>query len=63
MTEQKIIYDCCANPAIKIENLGTTCVDYPPIYDKYGNNINPDRNTTTYHYECGNCGKTWDEVK
>lgn len=25
----------------------TTCVYYPPIYDKNGVNINPDRNTTT----------------
>lgn len=34
----------------------TTCVYYPPIY-KNGVNINPDRNTTTTHCNCLNCGK------
>lgn len=34
----------------------TTAVYYPPIY-KDGVNINPDRNTTTTHCTCMNCGK------
>lgn len=34
----------------------STCVYYPPIY-KDGVNINPDRNTTTRHCRCMNCGK------
>lgn len=40
-----------------IENYSEcTAVYYPPIY-KDGVNINPDRNTTTTHYTCMNCGK------
>ena len=34
----------------------TTAVYYPPIY-KDGVNINPDRNATTTHCTCMNCGK------
>ena len=34
----------------------STAVYYPPIY-KDGVNINPDRNTTTRHCRCMNCGK------
>ena len=37
----------------------TTCVYYPPVYDKHGNNINPDRNTTTGSMSCYTCGKKW----
>lgn len=36
----------------------TTAVYYPPIY-KNGVNINPDRNTTTTHCTCMNCGKNF----
>ena len=40
-----------------MENYSTsTCVYYPPIY-KDGVNINPDRNTSTTHCTCMNCGK------
>ena len=35
-----------------------TAVYYPPIY-KDGVNINPDRNTTTTHCTCMNCGKNF----
>lgn len=33
-----------------------TAMYFPPIY-KDGVNINPDRNTTTTHCTCMNCGK------
>ena len=39
----------------------TTCMYYPPVYDKYGNNINPDGNITTYDKHCYTCGKRWVE--
>lgn len=40
-----------------MENYNTsTCVYYPPIY-KDGININSDRNMTTTHCTCMNCGK------
>lgn len=38
-----------------------TCAYYPPIYDGYGNNLNPDRNTTTRKLHCNTCGKEWTE--
>lgn len=34
----------------------TTAMYFPPIY-KDGVNINPDRNTSTVHCTCMNCGK------
>jgi len=34
----------------------TTLVYYSPIY-KNGVNVNPDRNTTTRHITCLNCGE------
>jgi len=37
----------------------STSVYYPPIYDKQGNNINPDMNITTHPQRCLSCGKTW----
>jgi len=37
----------------------TTCAYYPPVYDKNGNNINPDRNTTSGNCSCMACGKAW----
>lgn len=40
----------------------TTCVYYPPIY-KDGININPDKNTTTVHCTCMNCGKDFSFTK
>lgn len=46
-----------------IENYNTsTCVYYPPVY-KDGVNINPDRNTTTAHCTCMNCGKDFSFTK
>ena len=37
----------------------TTCVYYPPMYDKNGNNTNADGNVTTWSVSCGTCGKKW----
>lgn len=37
----------------------TTLAYYPPVYDKHGNNINPDRNVTTGHMKCLTCGTEW----
>lgn len=39
----------------------STMVHYPPIFDKQGNNTNPDRNITTVVKRCKSCGKTWNE--
>lgn len=40
-------------------NHGTTCAYYPPVYDKHGNNINPDRNVTSGEIHCTVCERKW----
>lgn len=54
------------NPSCKLQNCKfsfgpsvTTCVYYPPIYDKHGNNINPDGNITRGSVKCLECNKEW----
>ena len=37
----------------------TTCAYYPPVYDKHGNNINPDRNVTSGMVSCNVCDRQW----
>ena len=37
----------------------TTCMYYPPVYDKHGNNTNPDMNSTSGAVDCSVCGKHW----
>lgn len=37
----------------------TTCAYYPPVYDKHGNNTNPDRNVTSGKVSCYTCGRKW----
>ena len=41
----------------------TTCMYYAPVYDKHGNNINPDGNITSGEVSCSVCGKTWQYSK
>lgn len=45
----------------RVEELGsrTTAMYFPPIYDKNGVNINPDRNITSGSMRCNTCGKKW----
>lgn len=38
----------------------TTDAYYSPVYDKYGNNLNPDGNTTSGYVACSTCDKRWD---
>ena len=40
--------DCRFSPGLSM----TTAVYYAPIYDKYGNNVNPDRNLTSGSINC-----------
>jgi hypothetical protein len=39
----------------------STLIHYPQVFDKQGNNINPDKNITTVIKKCKSCGKTWNE--
>ena len=37
----------------------TTSMYFPPVYDKKGNNINPDGNVTSGEMTCTTCNKKW----
>ena len=32
---------------------------FPPVYDKHGNNVNPDGNITSGSITCNACKKQW----
>lgn len=50
----------CKKPTKRTGGFGrTTCAYFKPIYDKNGNNINPDRNTDTMEWTCEDCGKKY----
>jgi len=53
------------NPTCKLEcrfrhgmTMSTT-VYYEPMYDKHGNNLNPDMNKSNTPIECGICDRRW----
>lgn len=46
----------CGESYYRVNYSTTTCMYFPPIY-KDGVNINPDRNKSTTHCTCMNCGK------
>ena len=48
--------DCCF---AECGSATTTAAYYAPVYDKHGNNLNPDGNITTRNITCGVCGKMW----
>lgn len=37
----------------------TTAMYFPPVYDKHGNNINPDGNITSGSVSCSVCNRQW----
>ncbi len=41
----------------------STCMYFQPVYDKHGNNINPDRNSTSGEMFCSVCKRKWRYVK
>ena len=50
---------CELDCRFRIGMTSTTCAHYTPIYDKHGNNTNPDGNITTSEVYCNVCGKGW----
>ena len=40
----------------------STCMYFPPTYNEQGENINPDRNTTSTSYHCQNCDNSYTVV-
>ena len=37
----------------------TTSMYFTPVYDKHGNNVNPDGNITSGSVACSTCNKAW----
>lgn len=37
----------------------TTAMYFTPVYDKHGNNVNPDGNITSGEVKCLTCNKSW----
>ena len=47
----------CQKPTMRTGSGGTSTLMYfAPVYDEHGNNINPDRNTNIFSYDCHECG-------
>jgi hypothetical protein len=51
--------DCKQDCRFQDHGSMTTAMYYAPVYDKHGNNLNPDGNTTTTAISCSVCGKQW----
>jgi len=47
--------ECRFNQGISI----TTAMYFEPVYDKHGNNLNPDGNYTSSSVSCSTCGLSW----
>ena len=62
-TMPRKVRDCPRDDCrIQVGPTSSTCVYYPPIYNKYGENTNPDKNRRSTPHECLSCGDTWIEV-
>ena len=67
MERQKVIFtglipQCpyCNKPTRRTSFAGSvTLAYYQPSYDEKGNNVNPDRNIHTDHYQCLECNKNY----
>ena len=40
----------------------STCMSYPPIYDKNGVHVNPDGNISSCTVKCITCKKEWSAI-
>ena len=47
--------DCRFRVAVEMTSLAY----YAPVYDKHGNNVNPDGNVTQGELVCDSCKKEW----
>lgn len=61
MTIQQLVSEINCNQQCRFTEtpVMTTCMYYPPVYDKNGVNVNPDMNTTTFFVKCSVCKKEW----
>ena len=51
--------DCERNCRFSYGYSTTTSLYYNPVYDRHGNNLNPDGNVTTGTIDCTECYKRW----
>lgn len=51
--------NCEKDCRFRISGGVTTCMYFEPVYDKHGNNVNPDGNTTTGTIQCDVCNRWW----
>lgn len=51
--------DCDKPCRFTTSNMYTTAAYFEPIYDKTGQNLNPDGNVSTFNVTCTACGKSW----
>lgn len=51
--------DCGGCCRYRIDRSVTTAMFYTPIYDKCGNNVNQDGNTTMNTITCVTCNRNW----
>jgi len=50
----------CKKPTERSGGMGeVTMMYFPPVWDKEGNNTNPDRNIKTTYWRCQECGKDY----
>ena len=54
---------CARDDCMITENgpSSTTAAYYPPVFDKMGENVNPNINITNHPRRCLSCGKSWTE--
>lgn len=51
------------NPCrIQVQNSFSTLAYYPPVYDKFGNNVNTDKNSTSMILHCTACNRKWKKM-
>ena len=51
--------DCERNCRFSYGYSTTTSMYYNPVYDRHGNNLNPDGNITSGTIDCNECHKRW----
>lgn len=59
---KKLTCDCDGDCLIEQGYTMSTMAYYPPVYNKDGVNINPDRNSHATNYSCRTCNRRWNCV-
>jgi hypothetical protein len=60
--QARIITPDCHRTDCVVQQQGpsmTTCLGWTPTFDRWGNPLSKDPNTTTTQMKCNTCGKEW----